>query len=160
MYRFLCTGMLLLLKELAISSCTPVKLKEYWYVVLKPDCHVNTAEMFSHQHLKRDTPPISVSAALNGLNKLKLGNDFQSLVCRLYPEVEKSLMLLSNSEYLMGQAMMSGSGACVFAPFASWELAEAALSRIDSEVDGFIARGVNVSPLRNTISQLHACKHK
>ncbi|MGI9283545.1 MAG: 4-(cytidine 5'-diphospho)-2-C-methyl-D-erythritol kinase [Endozoicomonas sp.] len=140
------------------EKLTPVTPEEYWYLVLKPDCHVNTTEMFRHQELTRDSRPIKVCAALNGLYGNELANDFQPLVRRLYPEVDKCLMLLDNSgNSSMGQAMMSGSGACVFVPFASREQAETTLAGIDSEVDGFVARGVNTSPLHNSISQLQSC---
>ena len=137
---------------------TAVEPEECWYLVLKPGCHVNTMEMFRHQDLTRDTLPIKVCAALNGLHGKKRRNDFQSLVRRLYPEVDKCLMLLDNAENSsMGQAMMSGSGACVFAPFASREQAEATMVGIDSDVDGFVARGVNRSPLHKAINRLRTC---
>lgn len=140
------------------EELTPVRPEENWYLVLKPDCHVNTTEMFRHQELTRDTRPIKVCAALNGLHGNELTNDFQPLVRRLYPEVDKCLMLLDNSgNSSVGQAMMSGSGACVFMPFASREEAETTLAGIDSDVEGFVVSGVNISPLHNSISQLRSC---
>ncbi|WP_252178969.1 4-(cytidine 5'-diphospho)-2-C-methyl-D-erythritol kinase [Endozoicomonas sp. 4G] len=140
------------------EKLTPVSPEEYWYLVLKPGCHVNTTEMFRHQELTRDTRPIKVCAALNRLHGNELTNDFQPLVRRLYPEVDKCLMLLDNSgNSSVGQAMMSGSGACVFVPFASREEAETTLAGIDSDVDSFVASGVNTSPLHHSISQLRSC---
>lgn len=137
---------------------TPVEPEEHWYLVLKPDCHVNTTEMFRHEQLTRDTPPIKVCAALDAQHGKGWKNDFESLVRRLYPEVDKSLGLLDNAENSsIGQAMMSGSGACVFAPFASREQAETTLAGISSVVDGFVARGVNYSPLHMAISQFRMC---
>lgn len=138
------------------EELTPIMPEEYWYAVVKPDCRVNTTEMFRHPQLTRDTHPIKISAALDELQGNKLGNDFQSLVCRLYPEVNKCLLLLNNNTSKIGRAMMSGSGACVFAPFSSREQAELTLSAIESEVDGFVAHGVNTSPLHKSINQLQA----
>ena len=34
----------------------PVEIKEKWYLVLVPPCHVSTAAVFQHPDLKRDTP--------------------------------------------------------------------------------------------------------
>ena len=136
---------------------TPVEPNEHWYLVLKPDCRVNTTEMYRHPELTRDSHPIKACTALDWLHGKRLRNDFESLVRRLYPEVDKCLMLLDSAKKLsVGQAMMSGSGACVFAPFASCEEAEATLAGICSQVDGFVACGVNRSPLHNSISQLQA----
>ena len=140
------------------DQLTPLKTREDWFVVLMPDCHVNTLSMYKHSDLTRDTPAIKVCAALDRLYQNRCRNDFQSLVRRLYPEVDKSLMLLDNAgNSSMGQAMMSGSGACVFASFVSREQAEAALAELGSTVNGFIARGVNQSPLHNQIHQLQTC---
>ncbi len=137
---------------------TPIEPKEEWFLVLKPDCHVNTLSMFKHPDLTRDTPAIKVCAVLDRLYQNKCRNDFQPLVCKLYPEVDKSLMLLDNAEdSSMGQAMMSGSGACVFTSFVSREQAEAALTELGSDINGFVARGVNQSPLHNQIRQLKTC---
>ena len=135
---------------------TAVEPKEYWYLVLQPNCHVNTMRMFNHQALTRDTPAIQVCAALDGLYKKKLHNDFQSLVRMLYPEVDKCLMLLDHAKNgSLGQAMMSGSGACVFAPFASREQAEATIARINVCVNYFIVRGINKSPLQHRLINQH-----
>ncbi|WP_228550556.1 4-(cytidine 5'-diphospho)-2-C-methyl-D-erythritol kinase [Endozoicomonas sp. OPT23] len=140
------------------EKLTPVEPEEQCFLVLKPDCHVNTLSMFKHPDLTRDTPAIKVCAALDRLYQNECRNDFQSLVRKLYPEVDKSLLLLDNAgNSSMGQAMMSGSGACVFASFVSREQAEATLTELGSEIDGFVARGVNQSPLHNQIRQLTTC---
>ena len=148
---------------------TPVQPPEFWYLVVKPDCHVNTAKMFSHERLTRDTPTIKVCAALETYEKHRQknqpANDFEPLVRQLYPEVETCIQLLDNiGNSSIGRAMMSGSGACVFAPFASREQAEAAQAAIGSEVHSpqsssiksksFVARGVNTSPLHRVLSQV------
>ena len=151
---------------------TPVHPPEYWYLVLVPDCHVNTVKMYAHRDLTRDTPAIKVCAALETYEEQRrqnrLHNDFEPLVRRLYPEVESCIRLLDNvRNSSIGRAMMSGSGACVFVPFASREQAESAKATISSDsgsdIEAFIARGVNTSPLHSTlhrrqaVHQLEAC---
>ena len=147
---------------------TPASPPEQWYLVLVPNCHVKTVQMYAHGDLTRDTPPIKVCAALEMYEEQRLQgqlkNDFEPLVRRLYPEVESCIQLLDNAGNSgTGQAMMSGSGACVFAPFASREQAEAAQTDIASTVaslrgvtpctDSFVARGRNTSPLHCVLSQ-------
>lgn len=133
---------------------TPMQPPENWYLVLKPDCHVNTTEMFKHKELTRDTPAIKSCVVLDWLRDRRCRNDFEPLVRRLYPEIEACFKLLDNAKGLgMGQPMMSGSGACVFAPFASHEQAEAARAAINFS-DCFVAHGVNKSPLHKMIARL------
>ena len=90
---------------------TPVELPQRWYLILVPDCHVSTAEIFSHQQLTRNTSPIKMAAFFEGHSR----NDCQQLVRQLYPEVDKALKLLEN----FGEARLTGTGACVFASFAT-----------------------------------------
>lgn len=153
----------------------PVKPKECWYLVLVPDAHVDTTRMYKHRDLTRDTPPIKVCAAFDlfgssidsSIKSQERRNDFEPLVRRLYPEVDNCLTLLDNfagaafpegkspgseSPGSSGKAMMSGSGACVFAPFDSREQAQAAQSKLHSSgINSFVAQGVNCSPLHTAL---------
>ena len=134
---------------------TPLEPEECWYLVLKPDCRVSTAEMYRHEELTRDTPLIrKCDVQLDWLSGKGRRNDFEPLVRRLYPDVNRCLQLLDDKTrgLSIGKAMMSGSGACVFAPFAGQEQAEAAMATIDSDVEKFIAQGMNRSPLKIAIS--------
>ena len=131
------------------EELTPVNPSEPWYLVLIPNVHVNTAAMYGHEDLTRDSRPIKVSAALDQAGR----NDFQPLVRRLYPEVDNCLTLLDNfAQESMGSAMLSGSGACVFAPYATRDKALVTLKAIGSQAKGFVARGINSSPLHTALS--------
>lgn len=133
------------------EQLTPMEPNEPWLVVLTPDAHVNTAQMYSHPDLTRDTPPIPVCAALNQSAR----NDFEPLVRRCYPTVDKCLHLLDNFDHSsIGSALMSGSGACVFSPFGTREEAVAALHAIAPKAEGFVARGINNSPLHSVLKRL------
>ncbi|MDD7805355.1 MAG: 4-(cytidine 5'-diphospho)-2-C-methyl-D-erythritol kinase [Endozoicomonas sp. (ex Botrylloides leachii)] len=124
---------------------------EPWYVVLIPSISISTAAMYGHEDLTRDTSPITVCSA----NDHKGTNDFEPLVRRLYPEVDSCLTMMDDFDHLsMGSAMLSGSGACVFKPFASQEAANSVLAALNAEANGFIARGINRSPLHSLL-----CEH-
>lgn len=122
-----------------------VDMPENWFLVLTPDCHVSTAEIFSHKDLTRDTPNITVAAFLEQGSH----NDCQPLVLNLYPEVKKALDWLSQ----YGNAKMTGTGACVFAPFDSKVSAEAVLAKAPAHLKGFIARGVNQSKTHQLLNR-------
>lgn len=135
---------------------TPIQPTEYWYLILKPDCQVDTTEMYCHPQLKRDSHPISVSTALEWLHGENLRNDFEFVVRKTQPEINECLVLMNDIENrsTVGPAMISGSGSCVFIPFTCRELAEAMLHRVCSKFDGFVARGVNRSPLHRYLNEL------
>jgi 4-diphosphocytidyl-2-C-methyl-D-erythritol kinase len=121
-----------------------IELPQKWFVVLHPDCHVSTAEIFSHKDLTRDTPNITVAAFLEQGGR----NDCQALVRRLYPPVDEALNWLSQHT---GNARMTGTGACVFAAFDSAEDAQHVLAQAPKNLPGFIAQGINRSPLYNLL---------
>lgn len=120
----------------------PLALPDAWYVVLVPAVAVSTAAIFSHVELKRDSKPIKMqrfSVSHPGV----ASNDLESLVCRLYPEVARHLEWLQQ----YGPALMTGSGACVFAPFESEESAREVLGRVPESMQGFVAHGLDRHPL-------------
>lgn len=119
---------------------TPVELPERWYLILSPDCHVSTAEIFSHRQLTRTTSAIKMAAFFEGHS----ANDCQELVRQLYPEVDKALNILEN----FGEARLTGTGACVFAGFETEAQARAAQAQLPNGWNGIVAQGVNISPLQ------------
>lgn len=116
-----------------------IELEEKWYLVLAPNCHVSTAEIFSNKSLTRDSPAITVAAFLEQGGH----NDCQQLVSSLYPEVAEALNWLSQ----FAPARMTGTGACVFASFADKAAAETIFKQTPEHLDGFIARGIQESPI-------------
>ncbi len=118
----------------------PVKTPAKWFLVVQPDCHVSTAEIFSHKDLTRDTSAIKVAAFLERGGK----NDCEALVRKLYQQVDKALIWLQKFDR---NARMTGTGACVFASFESAEKAQQVQALLPSDLPGFVAQGVNQSPL-------------
>lgn len=122
---------------------------EDWFVVLKPDCHISTSEIFSSQGLTRNTPRITIAPAFEG-DVSGYRNDCEDVVKRLYPEVKSSMDWLSK----FGPARLTGTGACIFGRFATEAEARQVWAEKPSGIDGFVAKGVNLSPLHKKLTEL------
>jgi len=118
---------------------TPVEVGSHWYLVLVPPCHVATAEIFKAPELTRDSKPITMPDFLAGRGR----NDCEPVVSARHPEVAEALRQLG------GRGRMSGTGACVFAAFDD---EQAARSAWPSGWQGFVARGVDRSPLLDRLA--------
>ena len=134
--------------ENAFAEGVGEKLQAYalppaWYVVLFPPVHVPTAKIFSHPELTRD----SVSIIIRALSTQPLRNDLQAVVCSLYPEVADYIAKLGRH----GRAMMTGSGACVFAEFGSHEEADAVLQQLPRSMRGVAVQGLLRHPLHDWV---------
>ncbi len=123
-------------------------LPDAWYVVLFPPVHVPTVQIFSHPELTRDT----VSITMRALSEQQLHNDLQPVVCKLYPEVARHIAWLDD-KLGQGKAMMTGSGACVFAEFGSRGEAEAVLQQLPPEMRGVVTQGLMRHPLHGWVSE-------
>lgn len=122
------------------EALEPIEMQPKWFLVIQPDCHVSTAEIFSHKDLTRDTSDIKVAAFLERGGQ----NDCEALVRKLYPQVDNALIWLQNFDR---NARMTGTGACVFASFESVEEARNVQAKLPDNLPGFVAQGVNQSPL-------------
>lgn len=112
---------------------------ELWYLIIAPDAHVSTAAVFQDPQLPRNTPKLGIDTLLSQSWR----NDCQELVVSKYPQVAKALGWLL--EY--APSRMTGTGACVFGEFSSQQQALAALAKLPSDMQGFVAKGMNISPL-------------
>jgi 4-diphosphocytidyl-2-C-methyl-D-erythritol kinase len=117
---------------------TSIELEERWYVVLHPNCHVSTGQIFTDPQLTRDTAAITMSAFFAGQSH----NDLEMVVCRLWPEVQNALDWLRQ----FGAAAMTGSGACVFVDTDSEATAKDIVAQIPAPWQGYAARGINQRP--------------
>ncbi|MGL5146852.1 MAG: 4-(cytidine 5'-diphospho)-2-C-methyl-D-erythritol kinase, partial [Plesiomonas shigelloides] len=107
---------------------------------------VSTAEVFQHADLPRNTPKLD----MHSLKKDHWTNDCQALVCSKYPQVANALSWLL--EY--APSRMTGTGSCVFGEFPTQQAALDALTKKPANFQGFIAKGLNRSPLELRLSQL------
>jgi 4-diphosphocytidyl-2-C-methyl-D-erythritol kinase len=123
------------------EELTAVDLPESWFVVLCPPITVSTAEVFSSPQLRRDCPPITIRDFLAGGD---IQNVCEPLVRARYPEVDEALHDLE----AFASARMTGTGACVYAAFGEETTARQAYEALADKWSGFVARGMNISPLR------------
>ena len=118
---------------------TPVTLPQGWYLVVIPPVHVSTAVIFCDAELTRDTPRMTIRDFLSGGGH----NDCEAVVRRRHPEVAAALDWLGE----FSPSRMTGTGAAVFAAFGTEAQARAVERELPAGWSGFVARGLNRSPL-------------
>lgn len=124
-----------------------IELPEKWLVIIKPDCHVDTKEVFSVKDLTRDSKSIRMADFLSGQHQ----NDCVDVVRKLYQPVEKALFDLA----VFSEARLTGTGACVFAQFDTEKLAQEAYESLQVRWQVYLTQGLNRSPLLKSLQCLH-----
>ena len=141
-----------------------ISLKEAYYLVLTPNVHVSTAQIFANKQLTKNAIPKTMSdfsrasncSVLNSANdnsNTAFTNHLEKVVCNDYPAVSACLTWLKQ----FGDARMSGSGASVFLEVASEKIANELWQQKPKEVlgfsvQGFVAKGLNQHPLIDFVS--------
>ncbi|MCK4708306.1 MAG: 4-(cytidine 5'-diphospho)-2-C-methyl-D-erythritol kinase [Gammaproteobacteria bacterium] len=120
-----------------ISAIEPA---EKWVLVIHPQINVSTAHIFNDSGLTRDCAAIKIA----DLSGAVLNNVCEPIACKHYPEIAEAIKWLSGYNR---NARMTGTGACVFAEFDSQHEAEELLQSLPEKWRGFVAKGVNQSPL-------------
>ncbi|MCI4204775.1 4-(cytidine 5'-diphospho)-2-C-methyl-D-erythritol kinase [Dickeya dianthicola] len=123
---------------------TPVSPPEKWYLVIHPGVSIPTPLIFADPDLTRDTPVRPLSQLLTQTFR----NDCEAVARKRFRKVEERLLWLL--EY--APSRLTGTGACVFAEFDTESAARQVLNRVPEGLQGFVARGVNVSPLQRRLS--------
>jgi 4-diphosphocytidyl-2-C-methyl-D-erythritol kinase len=116
-----------------------IEIPEQWIVVIKPDCHVDTKEVFSDKDLTRNSKSITMDDFIAGQHQ----NDCVGVVRERYQSVKDALLDLSK----FSEARLTGTGACIFAQFDSEEAANSACLSLQKNWQVYLVRGVNESPL-------------
>ncbi|MDH5881322.1 4-(cytidine 5'-diphospho)-2-C-methyl-D-erythritol kinase [Vibrio sp. S/42/10] len=127
------------------EQLSPANPDEKWYLVVKPQVSIATANIFKHSELTRNTP----KRALATLLEQEYVNDCEKIVRMLYPEVDKQLSWLLQ----YAPSRLTGTGSCVFAEFSSKKEAESVREQLPDTVSAFIAKGRNISPLKETLAE-------
>ncbi|MFH0257207.1 4-(cytidine 5'-diphospho)-2-C-methyl-D-erythritol kinase [Vibrio rumoiensis] len=138
------------------EKLTPATPNEKWYLVIKPEENIATAEIFTHPDLTRNTPKQDLTTLL----QQPYGNDCEKIVTLLYPEVAKQLSWLLQ----YAPSRLTGTGSCLFAEFDTQAEAEIVLEQLHTQTEsnsvfGFIAKGVNISPLHKTLADYKQADH-
>ena len=125
---------------------TPLVLKSSFYLIVSPNCHVDTARIFSHPELTRDSSTITIARFLEHGAR----NDCEFVVRELYPEVDEVLLWLNK----WGPAKMTGTGSCVFLQFDSRLEAQSVAKQVPEQWTTFVAQGLDKSPVVSELAQL------
>lgn len=119
--------------------------EEKWYLVVRPEVSISTADIFSHPDLTRNTPKRDIQELLSGSQE----NDCEKIVRLLYPEVDKQVSWLLQ----YAPSRLTGTGSCVFAEFDNQSAAQEVRTKLPDNVSSFIAQGKNISPLHETLAR-------
>ncbi|HYL71415.1 MAG TPA: 4-(cytidine 5'-diphospho)-2-C-methyl-D-erythritol kinase, partial [Candidatus Dormibacteraeota bacterium] len=111
---------------------------------LYPGVGVSTRQVFQSPELTRNSPLITIRAFFESGGR----NDCQDVVRALCPQVGEALDWLGR----FAPARLTGTGSCVFASFASAPEAERLAARVPDRWQATVARGLNVSPLREQLT--------
>ncbi|HGL4516898.1 TPA: 4-(cytidine 5'-diphospho)-2-C-methyl-D-erythritol kinase [Enterobacter roggenkampii] len=122
---------------------SPVNPPEKWYLVAHPGVSIPTPVIFKDPDLKRNTQIRSIETLLN----CEFSNDCEDIARKRFREVDAVLSWLL--EY--APSRLTGTGACVFAEFDTESAARQVLEQAPVWLHGFVARGMNISPLQQAI---------
>lgn len=128
------------------EQISPIQPPEKWILVIHPQINVSTAEIFNDSGLTRDCAAIKIC----DLSEAVLSNVCEPIACKHYPQIAEAITWLSGYNQ---SARMTGTGACVFAEFNSQHEAEELLQRLPEKWQGFVAKGVNQSPLFKQLAE-------
>ena len=134
------------------EKLSPAHPDEKWYLVVRPNVSIATADIFGHPDLTRNTPKRDLETLLNKPSV----NDCEKIVRMLYPEVDKQLSWLLQ----YAPSRLTGTGSCVFAEFSSKSEAETILAQLSDKVSAFVAQGRNISPLKETLAEYQSASHR
>lgn len=121
------------------EELTPMDFPTPWYLLVRPNVSVPTAEVFKAPELTRDSAIITIRGFLETGGR----NDCEPVVRVRFPEVAEALDWLGR----IASARLTGTGSCVFAAMPGEPAARAALADLPSRWRGHVVRGLNRSPL-------------
>lgn len=121
----------------------PVDPPEKWYLVAHPGVKYSNTGDFKDPELPRNTPKRSIETLL----KCEFSNDCEVIARKRFREVDAVLSWLL--EY--APSRLTGTGACVFAEFDTESEARQVLEQAPEWLNGFVAKGVNLSPLHRAM---------
>lgn len=124
---------------------TPADYPEPVYLIIRPAAAVSTAEVFQAPELTRNSPLTTIRDFLASGGR----NDCVGVVRGRYPEIAEALDWLEE----FGEARLTGTGACVFAAMADERTARAVQGRLPARWTGYVARGLNHSPLLERLAR-------
>ncbi len=129
------------------DQLTAMDLPETDFLLVVPPIHVETAKIFKHQRLTRDTPAKRIRGfhsdwcpdALSG----EFHNDLEAVVREEYPLVNEVIERLQ----AWGQPRMTGSGSGVFMQLDDRAVADQVRQTMPDDWNSYVVRGFNQHPM-------------
>ena len=119
---------------------TPMTVPTAWIALAMPRAHVPTARIFASAELTRSTPSAKMDVFSEGYGH----NDLEAVAAAAFPPVGLALHAMRRASAL---ARMTGSGACVFAPFDAERDARRALEALPADLPACVVRTLARHPL-------------
>lgn len=123
-----------------------IDLPSAWYVLVDPQVHVSTAELFQAADLTRDALPVKMSDFVSGagaFDPVQWGNAFEPVLRQREPAVEAAFASLAR----IGVPRLTGSGGACFVEFDDVASAQAALDALPAGMRARLVQGAARSPL-------------
>ena len=119
----------------------PIAIPPQHYVLVRPNAHIPTDQIFQHPKLPRNSPstPHPSYAALQPLR-----NDMQNIVLENYPAVATAYRQLQ----AYGTPQLTGSGACLFLPTDTLAAAQHIQSQLPTSLESWVVSPLPVHPLK------------
>ncbi|MDO4658053.1 4-(cytidine 5'-diphospho)-2-C-methyl-D-erythritol kinase [Kingella sp. (in: b-proteobacteria)] len=119
----------------------PIAIPPQHYVLVRPNAHIPTAQIFQHPKLPRNSPstPNPSYAALQPLR-----NDMQNIVLQNYPAVATAYRQLQ----AYGTPQLTGSGACLFLPTDTLAAAQHIQSQLPTSLESWAVSPLPIHPLK------------
>ena len=121
------------------DQLTPVVVDQPWLLLVDPGVAVATETIFCDAKLTHSQAHITIRAFEDGAVR----NDCEPVVVRRYPEIGAELKRLA----ALGPTRLTGTGACLFARFATRRDAEQALAQWRGKGHAWVCQALNESPL-------------
>lgn len=128
------------------EQLTPIQTPERWFVLIHPGVSVPTPLIFQSPELTRDSKVVKIADFSDRLPGFGI-NDLQAVAARAFPPVADALDWLSHR----ADARMTGSGAGVFASFASESDAAATLQQVPDRWRAWKAKALALHPMAHLL---------
>lgn len=128
------------------EQLSPLPIPDRHYLIIKPQCHIDTKELYQHQQLNRKSKKINRKEYQVGMGH----NDFEPLAAKLKPEIKAALNWLNQHS----EARLTGSGACLFAAFDTCEEATRIARIAPKKWLTMTTKGCKTSPVKRLLEQV------
>ena len=119
----------------------PIAIPEQHYVLVHPNAHIPTAQIFQHPNLPRNSPS-TPNPSYTALQPLR--NDMQNIVLQHYPAVAAAYRQLQ----AYGTPQLTGSGACLFLPTDTLAAAQTIQSQLSPSLESWAVSPLPIHPLK------------